>query len=196
MESLLKMRKPQLYVALYALDGALREPGPDGSQKYWWTFLIAPENAPRDQECIRYRIKKLRGWEKGETEMIEWQNDRCMVPGTPHDDIVARVLVAAIEDARATEDNILHDWPEKTARLKASGAVRTSRDWVERVLDGLRGVSHHSLSGSTGYLASMLTDWQTIEGCCTSFAQKAAVVGSASLDTVPTFDLRKNREVT
>ena len=196
MDSLPKMKKPHLYVALYSLDGALREPGPVGPQEYWWTFIIAPEHAPKDQECIRYRIKKLRGWEKGKTELIEWQSDKCMVPGGPHDDIVARVLVAPLDDARAAEENILQDWPEATAHVKVTGSVRTSRDWVERVLNGLRGVSHHSLSGNTGYLANTkLPDWAAIETCCTSFAKRAEVLGSKRLGAVPTFDLRKNEEV-
>ena len=96
MESLLKTKDPNLYVALYALNGALREPGPVGpTQEFWWTLLIAPPDwAPRDQQaCIRYRIKKLRGRQTGATELIDWQPDKCLVPGrgaVPHDDIVPR----------------------------------------------------------------------------------------------------------
>ena len=200
MDSVLKMKNLCLYVALYALDGALRDNGPNGPQEYYWTFIVAPENAPKEQECIRYRVRKVEGFEKldpgkVEFEKIVWKNDISLVPSGRHDDIVARVLIAEVGDAKGMEEHIQDAWPEKTIHVKKTGAIRTSQNWAQRVLEGLGGPSPGSLSGTRYMLSSKLADWKTIESCCTIFA-KNVVVGSASLDTVPTFDILKNIEVT
>ena len=200
MDAVLKMKNLRLYVALYDLNGALRDNGPDGPQEYYWTFIVAPENASKEQQCIRYRIRKVEGYEKldpgkVEFEKIVWQIDRSLVPFGRHDDIVARVLIAEVGDAKGMEEHIQDAWPEKTIHVKTTGVIRTSQGWAQRVLKGLDGLSPGSLSGMRYMLSSKLADWKTIESCCTIFAKNVAV-GSASLDTVPTFDLLKNKEVT
>ena len=196
MESILKKKRLRLYVALYALDGALRENGPIGPQEYWWTFLIAPENMSKEQECIRYRVKKIAGWQKPDLVMTEWQNEKGLVPNGRHDDIVARVLIGEIGDAKAVDEHIWRVWPIKTIHVKKSGTIRTSQDWVHRALKGLGGPSPYALNlqASLNMLDSKLADWKTIESCCTGFAKKAATQ-SAGLDTVPTFDMLKNQEI-
>ena len=109
MDRLLGFKKPRLYVALYALGGALRQKNPSGEQDYYWAFIIAPKEVPKDKKCIRYRIQASAGWEKlnpgkVEFEKVEWKNDKRLVPLGRHDDIVARVLIAKIEDAEAVDE--------------------------------------------------------------------------------------------
>lgn len=197
MDPLSKMKKPRLYIALYALDGALRESNPSGPQDYHWAFIVAPRDASKDQEGTRYRLKKTESWEqvdpgKVEFEKLEWEVDRSAVPLGRHDDIVARVLVAEVQDGGAVDHHVLVAWPEKTMHVKGdSGKAPTSKDWVQRVLDGFSGPSPDSkwlmvkLSGK---------DWATVEKCCTDFAEKVVERGAIT-DTVPTFDILKNKEV-
>lgn len=198
MDVLSRMKKPRLYVALYALNGALREEISSGPQDYYWAFIVAPKNASKEEECIRYRIKKRDEWEhldpdKVDLNMVVWEVEKCMVPVGRHDDIVTRVLIGKIENSRAAEEHIQVAWPERTIHLKKTGRSRTSKDWVQRVLEGLGEPSPGS--GGAKYMVSgKLADWATIESCCTSFAMKV-VVESASLDTVRTFDILKNQEV-
>ncbi|KAF6237571.1 hypothetical protein HO173_004461 [Letharia columbiana] len=195
---LLGMKKPRLYVALYALEGALRENTSSGAQDYYWAFIVAPKKGPKEQQCIRYRIKKSEAWEKldpgkVEFERVEWDHDRCLVPLGRHDDIVARVLIAKIEEPERVEEHIQLAWPEQTMHVKNSGSARTSKDWVQRVLEGL-GSPSLGLGEERYLMLGKLADWGKIESCCTSFAMKV-VVERASLETVPTFDMLKNQEV-
>ena len=200
MEPLSKMKKPHLYIALYALDGALHENGRTGPQEYYWTFTVIPENAPKDQECIRYRIRKRPGWHKlnpDETglEKTIWDNDRRFVPLGRHDGIVARVLIAEVDDAEAVEAHIQNAWPHATMHVKKFGVIRTSRDWVQRCLEGMEGLVPGSLGGNHCMPKSKSAPWKTIEGICTAFAKKAASEGAGG-DAVPTFDLLENKEIT
>lgn len=193
MDLILKIKKLRLYIALYALEGVLREPNSSGPQDYHWAFIIAPKDAPTEKSGIRYRIKKSAEWEKlnpGSVEFgkVEWETDRSLVPLGRHDDIIARVLIAEIEDAKAVDEHIQLAWPEKTMHVKGSGEPRTSRDWAQRVLEGLGGPSPNSLSGTVNLVAGKLADWKTIESCCRVFANKV-VVENAGLNTVPTFDM-------
>ncbi|CAD6581562.1 MAG: hypothetical protein ASARMPREDX12_000508 [Alectoria sarmentosa] len=195
---LLGYKKPRLYVVLYALEGALRDSSSTGPPDYHWAFIVAPKDAPKDQKCIRYRIKKFEEREqldphKGDLKMVVWDYENCFVPFGRHDDIVARVLIAKLEDSEAVEEHMQLAWPEKTMHMRKSGKARTSKDWAQRVLEGLGGFSRSS--GGVKYMVSgKVADWTTIEACCTTFANKV-VVGGASLEAVPTFDLLKNQEV-
>ena len=192
MDALSQMQNPRLYIALYALDGALRENGPPGPQEYFWTFLAAP--AAQDATGIRYRIKKVKASEKPSLEITEWEYDKCLVPLGRHDDIVARVLVAEVEDAKAMEEKMQSVWAEKTVHVTKTGTVRTSKDWVQRIIEELRGPSPYSLS-STINITEGLADWGDIEKCCTLLAKKAALGSERSASAVPTVDLLQGKEV-
>lgn len=198
MDVLLGLTRPQLYIGLYALDGALRENGPSDSQDYYWAFIVAPEDGTKEQQCVRYCIRKGEGREKSDPGKVEfdkvtWECDRSVVPLGRHDDIIARVLIAQVGDRKGMDEHIQLAWPEQTMHVKNSGRARTSKDWVQKVHEGLGGLSYGSLSGTRYMVSGKLADWKTIETCCTSFAQR--VVKSLNPDTVPTFDMLKNREV-
>ena len=192
MDTLSRMKNPRLYIALYALDGALRENGPPGPQEYFWTFLVAP--AAQDANGIRYRIKKVKASEKPPLEITEWEHDKCLVPFGRHDDIIARVLVAEVDDGKATDEKMRSVWPEKTVHVAKTGAVRTSKDWVQRITEELRGPSPYSLS-STVNITKGLADWESIEKCCTLLAKKAALGSERSDNAVPTLDMLQDKEV-
>lgn len=100
------------------------------------------------------------------------------------------MLIAEIEDAKAVDERMNNAWPKETMRAKTSGLVRTSRDWVQRVHEGLGGVSPGSLLGNR-CLTSKLADWERIETFCMAWAQNLAMEGAKS-DEVPTLDLLKS----
>lgn len=81
MDKFLKTKNLRLYIALYALHGALMEDGPIGPQTFWWTFLVAPSAAPLEQkQCLRYRLRKTRVSEtsdpsNAQLEKTEWEID-------------------------------------------------------------------------------------------------------------------------
>ena len=191
------MKKPRLYIALYDLNGALREANnPSGPQDYHWTLFIAPRDASSEQTGVRYRLRQTESWSQVEPRTVEfeklvWEVDKSAVPLGRHDDIVARVLVAKVQDDKAVDEYILSTWPEKTMHAKQTGRAPTSKDWVERVLGGF---SASSPDSKWLMVEVPGKDWATTESCCTAFAtevvQKGAVTGP-----VPTFDLLKNKEV-
>ena len=199
MEMLKKMKDPRLYIALYAIDGALRPWDPIDPQDYYWTFIIAPENGTKKDEGIRYRIKQYEGRLKKshttnlELDMALWEPDRCTVPLGRHDDIVARVLIAKVGDRKKLDQYLGGVMPEKTIHVKPSGHRRTSKEWVERAHTRLEELAQGTLSGTRYYIAGKLEDWKTIESCCASFAGK--VKKRPQTDTVPTFDMLENREI-
>lgn len=199
MEMLKKMKDPRLYIALYAIDGALRPCDPIGSQDYSWTFLVAPENATTKDHGLRYRITQYEGWRKrpcgthSELDMALWEPDRCAVPLGRHDDIVARVLIAKVADRKKLDQYLGFVMPEMTIHVKPSGQRRTSKEWVERAHEQLDEPARGTLSGTRYYIMGKLEDWKTIESCCAGFAEK--VKKRPQTDTVPTFDLLENREV-
>ena len=106
MEILKKMKTPRLYIALYAIDGALRPYDPIDAQDYSWTFLVASETATPKDRGLRYRIAQHQGWRQkphgahSELDMALWEPDRCAVPLGRHDGIVARVLIAKVADRK------------------------------------------------------------------------------------------------
>lgn len=193
---LLGMRKPRLYVALYALDGALRERSTPGPQDYHWAILVAPKVARKDQPlCIRYRIRKgdeLEHIGPGNVgfAVVEWASERSLVPLGRHDDIVARVLIAKVVDTEAVGEYMQDAWPEKTMHVRESGRARTSKDWVQRVVETLTG----SLQSSTCVTSGKLVNWETVEACCATAAEKAVVGAPEVDDVVPTVDMLKNQE--
>lgn len=191
-----KMKTPRLYIALYRLNGALRENDPSDAHDYHWAFIMAPKEGPQNQQCLRYRIRKTGGSQttnpgKVEFDTSEWEVDKTPVRLGRHDDIIARVLVAKVQAREAVDEDIMLAWPKKTVHVKDSGRHRTSKDWVERVFDGMNGLS----CPDSGWLKVVLSgkDWAAVESCCTEFAVRVEVEG-ASGDSVPTFDMLKDRE--
>lgn len=189
------MGKIRVYIALYARNGALgatqpAEPG-QGEEEYHWALLVGPKHWSKEQESTRHRIKKGQEWTqtnpgKVALEKVEWAYEKAAVPLGRHDDIVVRVLLTNIEDAKAIEACVQRAWPEKTVRVKGQGGARTSREWVERAVEALR--------SPTLWKYDRLADWAAIESCCVSFAERVGV-GGAKLGDVPTFDMVENRQV-
>lgn len=125
-----------------------------------------------------------------------WKTGRCVVPSVRHEDIVARVLIAEVDSVKAVEGNIQNAWPEKEMHVKDCGKNQTSRDWVQRTVEGWGGCGPDRMLKSRSMLSSKLADWEKIETCCTNFALKAAAESaSVSTDTIPTFDMLKMKEI-
>ena len=200
MNPISSMKDPYLYIGLYALNGSLRQAFPMGPEEYHWAFIVAPKDGTKEQDCVRYRVRVISRREKVvvakvEFETFEWANELRVVPVGRHDDIIARVLIAKVSDRNGLDQYLRQMWPEKTMNVKNSGTIRTSQNWVQRVLERLAGFVPGTLSGSSYMIDSKLADSETIECCCIGFARKAAL-GKTSLEAVPTFDLLKNKEVT
>ena len=194
-----KMKDPRLYISLYAIDGPLRPCNPIHSQDYYWTFTIFPANATKKDPGIRYRIQQEEGllYTSSATtlqlDMALWEPDRRTVPLGRHDDIVARVLIAKVDDRRRLDQYLASVMPEKTIHVKPSGHRRTSKEWVERAHARLGELAQGSLSGTRFYIKGRLKDWRTVEGCCVGFAEKVRRMVEG--DKVPTWDLLEGREV-
>lgn len=226
------MGKFRIYVALYAPYGALGadQRPTEPPQDYHWALLVGPKHWSKEQECTRHRIvtQGPKDWVPTTTttttttdnnnnrsgvvfETAEWTYEQVSVPaGRRHDDIVARVLIANVEDSRAIEACVQRAWPEKTMRVRARGGhqqgqqgqgqgqgqqqqqgeppppPRTSRDWVQRAVEALR--------GPTLWKHERLAEWGAVESCCVEFAGKVGVRGEGR-EGVPTFDLLEGREV-
>ncbi|CAF9920470.1 hypothetical protein IMSHALPRED_004912 [Imshaugia aleurites] len=170
---------------LYALEGALREDISPSNQDYHWALVLAPMNAPKGQQCFRFRFKIVEAEgksdrDKEELEKMTWECDRSWVPLSRHDDIIARVLISGVKCVEKTEKRIQ---AEEMMQSKTSGRIRTSKDWVHRVIDDLNG--RLPLSGGI-----VTTDWKKVESCCTSFAKKVL-----AQDAVRTFGLLEHKEV-
>ena len=194
-----KMRDPRLYIALYAIDGPLRPCDPIDSQDYVWAFTIFPAVPTTNDPGIRYRIQQQEGLllkssaTKLQLDMALWEPERRTVPLGRHDDIVARVLIAKVDDRKKLDEYLAGVMPERTIHVKPSGHRRTSKEWVERAHARLHQLAQGTLSGTRYYIMGKLADWKTVEGCCVDFAEK--VKKRPPGDTVPTFDLLENREI-
>ena len=194
-----KMKDPRLYIALYAIDGPLRPCAPTDAQDYVWTFTIFPATASKKDPGIRYRITQHDGLlytspaTSLQLDMALWEPDRRTVPLGRHDGIVARVLIAKVDDRKKLDQYLAGVMPERTIHVKPSGHRRTSKEWVERAHARLHELAQGTLSGTRYYIMGRLADWRTIESCCVVFADK--VKKRPESDAVPTFDLLENREV-
>ena len=130
-----------------------------------------------------------------------WKTGRCVVPSVRHEDIVARVLIAEVDSVKAVEGNIQNAWPEKEMHIRDCGKNQTSRDWVQRTVEGWGGwgpggCGPGPLLKGRPILSSKLAEWEEIETCCTNFALKAAAESaSVSTDIIPTFDMLKMKEI-
>ena len=134
-------------------------------------------------------------------QMMLWDYEKKIVPLSRHDNIVARVQIAKIVDMEGVDRYIELLSPEKTVHLLETGGggkARTSKDWVQKIVEGLNGDS----PGKEGVLRmtyeswgqEKLPNWPTIESCCTLFARKVGP-GAGSGGTVPTYDLLKNKDL-
>lgn len=191
-----KMKNPRLYIALYAIDGPLRPCNPIHSQDYYWTFTIFPAHATTKDPGIRYRIRQEEGLlytspaTTLQLDMAVWEPDRRTVPLGRHDEIVARVLIAKVDDRKRLDQYLASVMPEKTIHVKPSGHRKTSKEWVERAHARLGELAQGSLRF---YISGRLADWRTVEGCCVGFAER--VRKRPESESVPTFDLLEGREV-
>lgn len=187
------------------MNAALRKIIYAGSPGYSWAFLIAPpEGATEEPECIRYGIIVEDFWralDPGEPQLqLTWKTDRRMVPSVRHEDILARVLIAELKNVKELEDNIQTVWLGDEMHIKERGTVRRSRDWVQRIVEewGVGDLEPGPISETGSMPSSMLGKWEKVEACCMSFALQAAAQSASArtgIDTIPTFDMLKNTEI-
>lgn len=144
----------------------------------------------------------------GEQECRQiWKTDRGVVPSVRHEDIVAPVLIAEIENVKVLEEDIQNAWPEETVHVEDWSTIPSpSRDWVQGIVEkGGGGVVSRGpgrvlkskpmlssewivetgggevVSRGPGRLSkSKPGQWEKIEACCTNFALQAAAAASAA----------------